>query len=158
MLFRSKEDYSDIVRKAAVTHESNSITNNYDILDNEYYIDISEENYLWENIRNAYTHAIEYMNNSECILNDFDVSDDQNFRETLSMKVSDGHAFYKLSEQYILSMYGSLISANKSDKIHISLYKERVQNTFIQQPTILVRYDVIKKKYTISNFVKYRLL
>lgn len=137
------------------SYTKDMINNEYARLGDEYFIDIAREPVLYMNIRSAFDRAMEYINNSECILTDFNAGDTEEFRNILGMKVTDGHTWYRL-EQALLSFYGSLISANTSDKIFISLYKQPVPYGI--PGTILMKCSVQKKKYTIDNYIKYRIL
>lgn len=132
-----------------------SLLNEYDKLNEEYFINIAEEPILMANIKSSFDRAMQYMNTSECIISDYNAGDSEEFRNILAMKVSDGHAWYYLHDA-ILSFYGSLISANSTDNIYISLYRAKVN--YIEPPTIMMKCSVVKKKYTIDNFVKYRVL
>ena len=150
----SVDNYNILINDSNIL-VSDMAKNNYDKLSDDYYINIATEPVLEYNIRTAFNHAIDYMNNSELVIDSYDAGESEEFREILSMKVSDGHAFYTINN-FLLSFYGSLISANKTDKVIISIYKRG--NLYNEPPTILAKCDVEKKKYTISNYIKYRLI
>lgn len=151
----SVEDYKALINDSDMLI-SDRAKNTYDKLSDEYYINIAKEPFLESGIRTAFDHAMYYINNSELVIDSYDAGETDEFKEILAMKVSDGHTFYNIANQYLLSFYGSLVSANKSDKVSISVYKAR--ESYNVPGTIMAKCDVIKKKYTISNYIKYRLI
>lgn len=148
------ETYESVYKNSNVLSRA-MLDNEYDMIGNEYYINIADEPVLENNIRMVFDHAMHSINDFECVLQDYDAGNMQDFRNILNMKVSDGHAWYKVNDM-ILSFYGSLISANSADKIYMTIYKH--SGGWCDPPSLLLKCSVLKKKYTIDYYIKYRLL
>lgn len=130
--------------------------NRMELLD-DIYIDIWIEPDIQTQILLLFKKISEVLlSNPKLLINNMDLLSEEyiNFRQKSTMKVSDGHSWIYLpsnQNSIIMSIYSQLYQLNASDKAFCTIYD-------LDYRSVLAKVDIIKKKYTISNYIRYRKL
>ena len=128
--------------------------NNYECVGEGYYQLSYDEDIMYNNIMNTYRSINTILSvNPSKVIDNLLLTDDalENFRRLATAKVSDGHHWWVLQQPYQMSIFSSLYPINAADQVSCTIYD-------IDPYSFLSEISVIKKKYTIKNYVRYRKL
>ena len=98
-----------------ITLENNSLMSNIEVLY------INNENHI-RNIVNLNNKINQIVLNNYNNLNVDNARDNQEFENAISLKTAQGIGLYRVSEEYILSIFKGLLPINKKDKTSLSIY------------------------------------
>lgn len=98
-----------------ITLENNSLMSNIEVLY------VNNENHI-RNIVNLNNKINQIVLNNYNNLNVDNARDNQEFENAISLKTAQGIGLYRISEEYILSIFKGLLPINKKDKTSLSIY------------------------------------
>lgn len=132
--------------------------NRYGDIGEGVYIDQYDEVSLYNQIMTLYRNTHTILNSNPIkLIDNLQITGDENedFRKLATAKVSEGHQWWRLDYSDIgqiqMSIFASLYSLNAGDSATCTVYD-------VDPYSFLTEVDIIKKKYTIRNFVRYRKL
>lgn len=98
-----------------ITLENNSLMSNIEVLY------VNNENHI-RNIVNLNNKINQIVLNNHNSMNVDNARDNQEFENAISLKTAQGIGLYRVSEDYILSIFKGLLPINKKDKTSLSIY------------------------------------
>lgn len=98
-----------------ITLENNSLMSNIEVLC------VNNENHI-RNIVNLNNKINQIVLNNHNTMNVDNARDNQEFENAISLKTAQGIGLYRVSEDYILSIFKGLLPINKKDKTSLSIY------------------------------------
>lgn len=128
--------------------------NNYISIGEGYYLFSHNTDVMYNKIMDVYRSINTLLSfNPPKVIDNLPLTEngDENFRRLASAKVGDGHQWWTVQKPYQMSIFASLYPMNATDQAFCSVYD-------IEPYSFLSEISVVKKKYTIKNFVRYRKL
>lgn len=71
------------------------------------------------------------------------------YEEIKKLKADDGIGKIVIDNKYVMTLFSNLIRANKSDNVRLSIYDNMIDSTFLSE------FIVVKKKFSVSNNIRY---
>lgn len=98
-----------------ITLENNSLMSNIEVLH------INNQNHI-RNIVELDNKINQIVLNNHNSMNVDNARDNEEFENAISLKTAQGIGLYRVSEEYILSIFKGLLPINKKDKTSLSIY------------------------------------
>lgn len=140
------EDKKD---KFAVEHAEEFLTEYIEIIPG-IYINSFHENMYRDNIFELFNKVITYTICKSPIYQTEALEKNEEFMNKVAkLKVSDGMTTYILNNEYLITNFNKLHPINASDKVAVRIFD-------LDNISYLYEFSIIKKKYTIKEYIRYR--
>lgn len=114
------------------------------------YINTFHENIYRNNIFELFNKVTMYLINSTPIYQSDSLEKNEDFMNKVAkLKVSDGMTTYILDNRFLITNFNKLHPINASDKLSVRIFD-------LDDISYLYEFFIIKKKYTIKEYIRYR--
>lgn len=121
----------------------------YQMLDEDFYINTWKESYLYPNIFDIFTIIQKYIT-LPIVYSETGLEKNKEFMDTVAkLKVDDGLTKYVFGDKYLITSFNKVHAINASDKVSVNIYD-------IDPISFLCEFIVDKKKYVVKEYIRYR--